>query len=104
METLSEFLEIIHHLGHREAVRWRDSLRGGVWTYADLWQTIGALCADFDSRHIGKGDRILVWSENRPEWLAVFWACVARGVQIVPVDFRFSTELRRRIQSEAQPG
>jgi long-chain acyl-CoA synthetase len=37
------------------------------------------------------------------EWVAVFWACVASGVIAVPVDFRFSEELVRRIQSEADP-
>jgi long-chain acyl-CoA synthetase len=35
--------------------------------------------------------------------VAVFWACVARDVQAVPVDFRFSVDLVKRIQNEAKP-
>ena len=43
------------------------------------------------------GDRLVLWSENRPEWVAIFWACLARGVQIVPLDHQSSAGFVNRI-------
>jgi long-chain acyl-CoA synthetase len=103
MQTLQDLLPEIARLGNREAIRWSNGFRTFVSSYADLYGMIGAVVADFDERGIRKGDRILVWAENRMEWVAVFWACVASGVVAVPVDFRFSNDLVRRIQSEAKP-
>jgi long-chain acyl-CoA synthetase len=57
----------------------------------------------FDENRIGKGDRVIIWAQNRMEWVAVFWACVARGVELVPVDFRFSVDLVARIRNESNP-
>ncbi len=64
--------------------------------------TFGAFAAYLDRSGLQKGDRVIVWAENRPEWISAFWACVARGIQVVPVDFRSSIDLVRRIQSEVR--
>ncbi len=53
-----------------------------------------------DTNGFQKGERLLLWGENRPEWLAAFWGAVARGVEVVPVDFRSSFALVSRIQAE----
>src|SRR5262245_22421022 len=103
METLVELLPEIQRLAHREAVRSSNGLRTKVATYEDLYGKIGAVVQFFDEQGIRKNDRVLIWAENRLEWLAAFWACVARGVQAVPVDFRFSSELVDRIRIESKP-
>ena len=103
MQTLTELLPDIARLGNREAVRSSNGLRTWIATYSDVYGKIGAVVDRFDQRGIHKGDRVLIWAENRPEWVAVFWACIARGVQAVPVDYRFSADLVQRIQAESQP-
>src|SRR5262245_61034038 len=103
MQTLVELLPEIERLRDREAVRWSNGIRVWVATYADLYGKIGAVVRHFDERGIRKGDRVLIWAENRLEWVAVFWACVARGVELVPADFRFSPELVDRIRNESRP-
>ena len=42
-------------------------------------------------------DKVVIWSENRGEWLVALWGCLLAGVVIVPVDYRASVELLRRI-------
>jgi long-chain acyl-CoA synthetase len=37
-----------------------------------------------------KGDRVVLWAENRPEWMAVWMGTVIAGGIIVPVDFLVS--------------
>src|SRR5215475_13730669 len=103
MQTLVELLPEIQRLGSREAVRTSNGFRTWVATYDDLYGKIGAIIRHFDDRNIRKGDRVLIWAENRLEWVAVFWACIVRGIEAVPVDVRFSPDLVERIRKESKP-
>ncbi|HEY2382561.1 MAG TPA: AMP-binding protein [Terriglobia bacterium] len=98
MQTLVELLPSIERLGGREAVRWSNGYRTWTATYRDLYGRIGACVEYFDRQGLRKGDRVMIWAENRVEWMAAFWACVARGIEAVPVDYRFSKELAGRIR------
>src|SRR6058998_440491 len=95
MRTLQDLLPDIANLEDHEAIRWSSGFRTLASTYAELHGTIGAASNYFDELGIRKGDRVLIWAENRLEWVAVFWACIASGVIAVPVDFRFSEDLMR---------
>jgi long-chain acyl-CoA synthetase len=70
------------------------------WSYS--YQQIAAAARVFAERlrdeAIAKGEKILFWSENRPEWLAAFWGCLLQGVIVVPVDYRASADVLRNIQ------
>jgi long-chain acyl-CoA synthetase len=103
MQTLLELLPRFAQLGNREAIRWHNGFRTWVVSYAELDDLIRAVVRFLDQKGIRKGDRVVLWGENRPEWVALFWACIARGVQAVPLDFRFSVDLVKRIQTEAKP-
>jgi long-chain acyl-CoA synthetase len=46
---------------------------------------------------INKGDRIVFWGENRPEWVVALWGSVLAGVVAVPIDFRSSATVVGRI-------
>ncbi|PYT31919.1 MAG: hypothetical protein DMG58_11235 [Acidobacteria bacterium] len=102
MQTLLEVLAEIRCLDDREALRFYNGFRTWKLTYRELYGQIGAFVAYLDRTGLQKGDRVLIWSENRPEWVSVFWACVARGVHVVPVDYRSSVELVQRIHAEVQ--
>jgi len=103
MQTLVDLLPAIQRLGDREAVRWSNGYRTWTATYSDLFGKIGACVHYLDQRGLRKDDRVLVWAENRLEWMAVFWACIARGIEVIPVDHRFSGELVERIRNESKP-
>ena len=103
MRTLQEFLPLVRRLGRREAVRWSNGFRTWTSTYSDLYGAIGAVANHFDELGLAKGNRVLISAENQFQWIAVFWACVARGIELVPVDYRFSPELVKRIETESRP-
>jgi len=103
MQTLVELLRDIKLLCNREAVRWSNGLRTWTATYSDLYGKVGAVTRYFDQLGLKKGDRVLISGENRLEWIAVFWACIARGIEAVPVDYRFSPALVDRIRNECHP-
>jgi long-chain acyl-CoA synthetase len=39
---------------------------------------------------LSKGDRVALWAENRPEWMAVWMGAAIAGLVIVPIDFLVS--------------
>ena len=86
METLLELLPSIRSLGPREAIRFSDGIRTEIWSYQELDGAIARFAAYLTAKGLGPGDRLLLWSENHPEWIAVFWACLSQGAVVVPVD------------------
>jgi long-chain acyl-CoA synthetase len=44
-----------------------------------------------------KGDAVVFWSENRPEWIVAFWGCVLSGIVVVPIDYRASPSFLARV-------
>jgi long-chain acyl-CoA synthetase len=101
MDTLLDLIREHERLGQREALVWFNGFRTWKLSYRELYAAIGRFAAFLDSAGVGKTDRILIWGENRPEWVIAFWGSVARGAQVVPIDYRFSTELALRIFRES---
>ncbi|MXY67460.1 MAG: acyl--CoA ligase [Acidobacteriia bacterium] len=97
METLLDLLPRIERLGSREALRFWNGYRTWRWSYAGLDAGIRRFVAFLDLSGVASGDRLVLWSENRPEWVAIFWACLARGVQVVPLDYQSSADFVSRI-------
>ena len=101
MQTLHELFPRIESLGDREAIRYSNGLRTWTYSYADLYGQIQRFARHLDDNDVRNGDRLLLWSENRSEWVAVFWACISRGVEVVPVDAHSSPDRVARIYEEA---
>ena len=97
MDTLLDLIRDSEHVGRREALSWFNGFCTWKLSYQDTYDAIGRFARFLDSAGIRKGDRVLIWGENRPEWVIAFWGAIARGVQVVPIDYRFSIELALRI-------
>jgi acyl-CoA synthetase (AMP-forming)/AMP-acid ligase II len=74
MQTLLEVLAEIYRLETSEALRFSNGFRTWKLTYGDLYRDIAAFSAYLDRAGLQKGDRVIVWAENRPEWVTAFWA------------------------------
>lgn len=98
METLVDLIREIERLDEREAVRFHNGFRTWTLSYRSLYRRIAGFVDFLDREELGKGDRLLLWGENRPEWVVAFWASVARGIEVVPIDFHSSARLVGRIQ------
>ena len=74
-----------------------DSLRTYTYSYDEIRRAAQAFARRLTSFGFGPGDKVVVWSENRPEWVVAFWGCLlSRGV-VVPVDYRASPDLLARV-------
>jgi fatty-acyl-CoA synthase len=60
---------------------------GGVTTYAQLRQRVDALAAYLQQRlAVGPGDRVLLASQNCPQFVVAFYAVLRAGAVVVPVN------------------
>ena len=48
-------------------------------TYADVARASRALAARLHAAGLAKGDAVILWAENRPEWIVALWACLLQG-------------------------
>ena len=57
------------------------------WSYAKFADECRRIARGLFASGISQGDRVVLWAENRPEWMAVWMGTVIAGICIVPVDF-----------------
>jgi long-chain acyl-CoA synthetase len=98
-ETLLDFLESIAESGKPFLV-YDDGFRSYVRTYREMAGAARAFAARLQSAGFGKGDKVVIWSENRPEWVVAFWGCLLAGVVVVPIDYRASREFLDRVREK----
>ena len=64
--------------------------RSWKYTYKQVALAAGHFARQLSEAGIQQGDKVIFWSENRPEWVAAFWGCVKIGAVVVPIDYRTS--------------
>ena len=74
-----------------------DGFRTRTYTYDQVGRAALAFAARIHREGVRKGDKIVFWSENRPEWIVAFWGCLLGGVVVVPVDYRASQDFLARV-------
>ena len=74
-----------------------DGFRSHTVTYEEVGRAARGFAARLHDAGLRKGDKVVFWSENRPEWIVAFWGCLLGGVIVVPVDFRASAEFLGRV-------
>ena len=72
-------------------------------TYGELAALSRRFAAALVRRSVVKGERVVLWGENGPEWVAAFFGCLLRGAVPVPVDFAGSLDFVERVTREVSP-
>ena len=73
------------------------------WTYAELWSHSRRAAGLLRDAGVGKGDRVLLWGDNRPEWVAAFYGTLLIGAVAVPIDAHSTHDFLALIQDATQP-
>lgn len=84
MEHLLEFFDR-YIRGSSVALMYDDGFRRWSYTHDQLRGTAEAIAGHLTRAGLRQGDRLLLWSDNRPEWVAVFWGCMLCGVAVVTI-------------------
>ena len=74
-----------------------DGFRTRTYTYREVASFSRAFAARLNRSGVGPGDKVVFYSENRPEWVMALWGCLLAGVIAVPIDYRSNADFVRRI-------
>jgi long-chain acyl-CoA synthetase len=80
-----------------EYLQYDSGYRSWRYTYAQVGLAAHTFAVRLAENNLHKGDKVIFWSENRPEWIAAFWGCVLAGVIVVPIDYRTSLRFLRHV-------
>jgi long-chain acyl-CoA synthetase len=99
-ESLVEFFS--EYCRHKDeiAVAFFRGYRIERWTYGRVADEACRFARELESRGVGPGDGVLLWAENCPEWLVVFWGCILRGAVVVPIDKISTAEFAARVAQQ----
>ncbi|MGC1451097.1 MAG: AMP-binding protein [Candidatus Sulfotelmatobacter sp.] len=79
------------------AYRQRRGYRTDSFTYGEVLGMAAGFARKLGERGIAKGDRIMLWGENRAEWVAAFFGCALGGVIVVPMDDGAAADFAMRV-------
>ena len=74
-----------------------DGFRSRSYTYGETASAARAFAARLQAAGIGKSDKVVFWSENRPEWIIALWGCILNGSIAVPIDYRASQDFLKKV-------
>jgi long-chain acyl-CoA synthetase len=96
-ETLVDFfLDLVAING--DFLVFDDGYRRRTHRYAEVGAAARGFAARLAANGLRKGDAVVFWAENRPEWIACYWGCVISGIVVVPIDYRSSADFVARIR------
>jgi long-chain acyl-CoA synthetase len=86
--------------GEKPALMIRPSFRTRVWRYEDLGRDVPRAARVLADSGVERGDRVIVWAVNRPEWGLGFLATAHLGAVSVPIDVRHPTDFAQKIVAQ----
>lgn len=102
-ETLANYFKpILYKFHDREALVFKTGFRSIRISYLDLYDYAYRMASWYQRNGLEKGDAILIWAPNGPEWVAALLACSITGVVAVPLDARVKPDFVRHIARETR--
>jgi long-chain acyl-CoA synthetase len=98
VETLNDILEeSARRFAGKEAFIIRPGFRTRAWTYRDLNDVVPRVARYLQDTGIKKGDRVVIWGVNRPEYGIAFLAALRLGAVLVPLDVNSMPDFAQKI-------
>lgn len=99
--TLENLLvESTRKFGHYDVVSFVD---GEAYSYRDFYNRVVALRRYLQEQGIKAGDRVILLSENQPNWAVCYFAVTTMGAVIVPVLTDFHSDEIANIVAHSEP-
>src|ERR1700688_539485 len=81
----------------QEFLIYDDGFRSHHYRYNEVAVQAHAFAARLRAAGIRKDDKVILYGENRPEWIIALWGCLLEAVIAVPIDYRSSPDFVHRI-------
>src|SRR5262249_48053139 len=102
MNSLAELVRLYEKFADEPAFVYHRGYRTPRWTYRQTAELAYRFAWELARRNIVKGDRVMLWGANSPEWVAAFVGCLLRGVVVVPMDKIASPDFMQRVANDVQ--
>jgi len=92
-QNFAAFLDYIEKKwGDKIAITFRTSKNPEFtrWSYTFFASECRRIARGLIKAGLAKGDRVALWAENRPDWMAVWMGTLIAGCVIVPIDYLVS--------------
>jgi long-chain acyl-CoA synthetase len=99
-KTVTSYLDGFLLRGNETAFAHRHGLRVKRWSYRQVAKTAMRFARELEARRMAKGDRVLLWARDSPEWVSAFFGCLLRGVIVVPLDLQSEFGFVKRVQKQ----
>jgi len=86
--------------GRETAYAQRRGLRAARWSYGRVARVAYQFARELEARGVGRGERVMLWAGNSPEWVAAFWGAAARGAVVVPLDVESAPDFAARVREQ----
>ncbi len=97
-DTLIDFFRDLIVI-HGEFLVYDDGYRRRSYRYDEVGRAARGFAARLAAAGLAKGDKVVFWGENRPEWIVCYWGCLISGVIVVPIDYRSSPQFVAKVRS-----
>jgi long-chain acyl-CoA synthetase len=97
-DTLIDFFRDLAEL-RGEFLVYDDGYRRRGHSYEDVGRAARGFAAKLAAAGFTKGDKVVFWGENRPEWVVCYWGCLLEGIIAVPIDYRSSVDFVLRVRA-----
>jgi len=106
LETLNDIIEVsAQKFGNKDALIIKPGFRTRAWTYRDLADLVPRAARYLSQSGIKKGDRVLMFGVNRPEYGIAILAALRAGAVLVPLDVNsppdFVAKIAQRTRASA---
>ena len=71
--------------------------RSYTWSYSEIRRAARDFAERLREHGLAPGDRVVLWGENRAEWIVALWGCLLARAVAVPLDLRASPALVERV-------
>jgi len=95
--TLIDFFRDLAEI-RGEFLVYDDGYRRRAYRYEAVGRAARGFAARLAAAGFTKGDKVVFWGENRPEWVASYWGCLLAGIIVVPIDYRSSAEFVLKVR------
>jgi long-chain acyl-CoA synthetase len=100
--NINSYLEDYLKRGAATAFAHRRGLRLVRWSYVRVAESAFRFARELESRGVEKGERVLLWAANGPEWVAAFFGCALSGAVVVPLDVESAPDFVSRVEAQTE--
>ncbi len=102
MKNLTEYIHKFSEQdkGHKTAIIYKTGFRTLKYSYREIYEKSLKVAALLQQEGVKKGDRVIIWAPNSPEWGVFFLGCILNGTIAVPIDVRADKAYLNHVQQQ----